>query len=179
MAAAACTGVAATWDVGEVGRKLLESGASDVYGVPLAFLVSRGDGHRGRAGRQRLSLCCCARPCAHRSRVDWRRLVRGGIEGGVGGRRGGDGRWRRSVFDHYDLAQTACVVDLLDLAVADGVLVCPLALACRHGGRGHDTGRGVGSTIEVERRMRLLILREHRRRCVVQRSLHDECCGRR
>lgn len=50
----------------------------------------------------------------------------------------GDSRWRGSVLDDDDIADSACIVDLLDFAVANRILVRTLALArngrrCGHG----------------------------------------------
>jgi len=46
-----------------------------------------------------------------------------------------DGGGRRCVVDHNDFAEPALAVKLLDLAIADGVLMSAFALSCRHGGR--------------------------------------------
>lgn len=58
---------------------------------------------------------------------------------GVGGR-GRYGGWGRSVFNNDYFTDTALVVNFLYFAVADGILVGPLALAGYDLGSGHDCG---------------------------------------
>lgn len=50
---------------------------------------------------------------------------------------GRHGWWRGSVLNNNDLAESAVTVDLLDLAVANGVLMSALAFPGRHGWSGH------------------------------------------
>lgn len=122
----------------------LRDGASVIRDIPPSLLRSRPWNRGGNTGRQRLCLLCRASPRAdgsgvQRGLIRCREHVRGGW---------GRCRWRGSVVDDDDIANFAGTVDLLDLAVADGVLMGrPLALA-RCGGRGHAGGIAVQWAIE-------------------------------
>ena len=87
------------------------------------------------------------------------------IGGGGNGECGGERRGRRgSVLNDVDLSQTSLVVDLVDLAVGDGVLVLlgPLALArgaCGCYGQGWHCGEepaGSSGDGAVDRRVVIL-----------------------
>lgn len=88
-------------------------------------------------------------------------------------RGGGNGRWRWCIFDHDDLSQSASVVDLLNFAVADGVLVRSLALTCRHWRSGDGVGIAVDPAVETE--CGVGVWWKQRRRRVLHRSLHGGC----
>lgn len=153
-----------------VDSRPFPSGASDVHGVPPAFLGGRGGGSSGRgAGGQGLRLCSSTGPCPGRRRVKWG-LHRGRIKLGVGSR-WGDCGWRGRILDYDDIANPASrVIQLLDLAVADSVLVGPLSLARCDGGSGVHCG-GRRDWQAVERRVR-----EDLRRHMMHRGLHCGCC---